>query len=287
MKKLFKLAFIFSALSIFLIVGPNLDAKSYTEYYNYNKSVSTKTEVDESVFGDSKKVKDGVYGSVKKITENNYKNSYTYLNKYLYSVYKYDKVANACVYQYASKKYVSKGNVSEISYTVNDTTTTTYEASMECSLTTSIGSSSEVGGSINVGQVKFEVNESLSASVSTKIREEKSYTHSIGLTIKDTLYAPDCDTYYQCQTRADFNVYLVKVFEINYDTEVTNHRTWYGKKYKTYKYKASSLREAGYFMKYKYIENTDAIGYYPYRKMENTGTFTYDGDRVEGLVYLD
>ena len=287
MKKIFKLAFIFSALSIFLIVGPKLNAATYVEYYNNNTFITARTEVDESVFGNSTKVKRGVYGSVKKITENNYRNSYTYLDKYVYSVFKYDKVANACVYQYNTEKYhVEKGNVREVSFTITNTETTTYETSMTCSLTTSMGSSSEVGGSINLGQVKFEVSESLSATVSANIREEKSFTHQTGFTVKDTLYAPDGDKDYAYQIRANFNVYLVKVFEINYNTKVTNHKTWYGKKYKTYEYKASSLSEAGYFLKYEYIDNSSTVGFYSFEPLED-GTFRYAGDRVEGLVYLD
>ena len=287
MKKIFKLAFIFSALSIFLIVGPKLNAATYVEYYNNNTFITARTEVDESVFGNSTKVKRGVYGSVKKITENNYRNSYTYLDKYVYSVFKYDKVANACVYQYNKEKYhVNQGQTLEVTYTIEDTSTTTYEASMACSLTTTVKNSSEVSGSIDAAQVKFGIDESLSATVSAEIREEKSYTHSTGLSIKNTLYAPDGSRDYAYQIRANFNVYLIKVFEINYDTNVTTHRTWYGKKYKTYEYKGSSLSEVGYFLKYEYIENSSTIGFYEYKSVGN-GYYKYAGDRVEGLVYLD
>ncbi len=280
MKKIYSIIFV---ITIFFIIGPNVSAKSYYQEYG---TIYTKTFVDENTFGNSTKIDEGTYDKIKKIKEDNYKNSYINLDKYLYAIYKYDKVSNACVYQYNSYEYVAKGNVKEISFTINKTETTTYETSMELSMSSSIGKSSEVLGALDFTKVTFLVDTSLSTAVSKKIRVEKNFTHQTGLAIKDTLYAIDSDKYYAYEVRGNFIVYLVKVFEIKYDTEVKTKKTAYGKKYKTYNYTASRLDEVGYFMKYEYIENTSAIGFYPYEMISN-GAYRYAGEKVDNIVYLD
>ncbi len=266
---------------------PSISAKTYNESYSYGDNTCyANSYVDETIFGNSSRVLDGTYGTIKRIKENNYNNSYYKLDKYKYAVYKYSKVLNARVKKFNEDYlYVAHNNSVEVTYTLSKTETSTYEKSMEENLKGTYSIQKGLITSLDVLKFTYDNDIDLAASISNKISEEKSYTTSKGISIKNVLNAYDGDRYYACEIRADFDVYFVKVFEINYLQEVKNKKTWYGKKYKTYSYKANGLNDAGYFIKYAYKEDTSAIGFYPYVKEE--GIYKNIMDRQSGYVYLD
>ncbi len=271
----------------FFCVCPNINAKTYNESYSYgNNTAYANSYVDETIFGNSKRLSDGTYGSIKRIKENNYDNSYYKLDKFKYVIYKYDKVLNARVKKINEDYlYVAKNNSIVITYTSSKTEGSTYEKSMEENLKGPYSIQKGLTASLDVLKFTYFIDSELSTSISNKIKEEKSYTISEGLSIKNVLNAFDCDRYYACEIRADFDVYFVKVFEINYSQEVKNKKTWYGKKYKTYSYKASGLSDAGYFIKYAFREDSSAIGFYPYIK--EGSMYKNIMDKQNGYVYLD
>lgn len=249
--------------------------------YN-NTSAAGFITYDESVFGQASYYTCGYEESFSAITENNYVNSYCSLTKYAYLVYKYDKALNCRVQRFSSDfYYIEKGNSKNITRTLTTTISSTYETSVVNTISNSITAS----GKTEIVDVEFGVSSQSTATVTKSIGESHTYTYQQGYSITDNLTATDSNKYYSWELRANFDVYFGGLFQINYNTTKTKHKTWYGKKYYTYSYTVASLELVDSMYYYEMIDGTSASGFYSYTEAEDG--FIYSGQKNSFLTYID
>ncbi|MGM9972135.1 MAG: hypothetical protein ACI35W_06980 [Anaeroplasmataceae bacterium] len=268
----------FTMSNTYAVTGSTFITVSYN-----NSSYDVFMDYDDSLFGHASYVSCGTYDTVKKLKNTNYINDYYNLTKYVYMIYKYDTILNARVCQFSPVYYyVDAGNSKTISLTLESEVSSTYEVSVSNSISACVSSSyKEV-----VGDITFGVSSGATSTVSTVVKNSKTYSYSKSLTISDTLYGGELGKYYSWESRADFNVYYSCLYEISYDSEKTVHKTWYGKKYSTYTYTIASIDLVDSMYSYSIIDNSEAQGFFPYKRTSSSG-YEYAAEKIEGITYLD
>lgn len=240
------------------------------------------------VFGSSNLLDKGTYDSVKRCTEDNYKNSYIYLDKYYYSVFKFDKILEAPMLRLNdSSLYLRSGNSTTLSISCSKEITDSAEKNLKNTFTNT--SSYNIKANVDVS-VLFDASADLSQEIINSVESNVSFSHAYKTTIGETYSVSvnprNYDTWWFLESRARYNVYRVFVYEIQYEQKITTKKTWYGKKYHTFTYEKTGYKLIENPYIYSTIDGSLATGIYEYIPNSN-GTYTFNGDRFEWYTYLD
>lgn len=286
MKKIIKISLIFI---LFTFISTNSFALLTPDAGGTSGNLGAKTYEEDPLFGTSKKTYEGYYDkSIKKIKEDNFKNSYTYLDKYFYVVFKYDRPLEALVERLNDNAlYVPKNTTTTFSTTSTKSTTSTYEESMKTTVSTTL--SSNINEKVNIKDmfsIELKISSSILTSKEVSLNINHSYNSSSSYSITTTIPPYDEDTWWYYETHARYNVYKVYTYEITYDQIVINKKTKYKKKYHSYEYYVKSLKLCEESYEYELIDSSSATGIYKYIST-NKGNYKFDGDRNVNYTYLD
>ncbi len=284
MKKI-KLVLTIMGLSVIPFSAVNVSAAQISYTYN-NTTASSTFNYEDRIYGNAKYHNEGVAETNKRCTEDNYINSYTYLDKYKYVVYKYDKALASRVKRlHDNYYYVAKGNYKDVTASVTKTITDTYEKSVSESISVSATVKSKAEASDGLNKVAFESSATSTMGVVATIGESHSYSYAAGYSTTDHLEAIDSDKNYSWELRANFDVYVAFLYEINYKQTITKKKTWYGKTYHTYSYSVESLGYVECMYYYQLISDSTSEGFFPYSYV--TDKYMFAGEKNSNLVYLD
>ena len=241
---------------------------------------------DRKIFGDATVYKEFDCGSTKKIKEDNYKNSYTTLDKYKCIILKYNKSLDSTIYKYDNTyTLVTKKNTLDVTLKQTIEKEITYEESLEISLKNQLNTSIASLVPIDVLNVELNVEEDVSYEVKNAFKKRTSYLTSSTKEVTYHINERCKDVFYDHQMRGLFNVYYVALYNINYVTIKNVNKTWYGKKYNTYIYAVNGYSVADNMYYYEYIPNTAYSGLIPFEK-RNT-RYYFDAEKDINTVYLD
>lgn len=272
-------------LIILIFFLPNeIYAKEPSDGKNINNYGEKTTEYDE-LYGYSKHYKNGTYDTIKLISEDNFKNSYVYLPKYYYVIFKYEKPLDALTKRLSNYYYLRSGNYGECCFETASSYSSTLEKDFTLSASSTVALNSKASANLNIFKIEQTLSNSIcqSSEVSLKIRNE--YSYSAGYSVSTNITSKDHDTWWYFEARAHFDVYKIYTYEIEYNTTVTTKKKL-GKKYHTYSYsiKSYNLYESSY--EYSYIQDTLSYGIYEYIPTSN-GKYMYNGERLSYYTYLD
>lgn len=256
----------------FMIILINLFSfKTYAMYEvgggSMPKGVEDKEE--STVFGSASLIDCGCYDKVSKISEDNYKNSYIELDKYLYLVFRYSSLLDAPINRITNIEMLEKGNSLGVSYTFTKSMQTTYEKALKKTISNSTSISFKNGVNLyNMFESSNEISNQISSQTEYETRFSKIYTISEGYTISQTVSPKEYDSYWSYATRAKFNVYKICVYEYDYDQTKESHKTWYGKKYNTYSYTKTGAHKVEESYRYEYENSTLYEGLFEYIEVD-------------------
>lgn len=281
MKKILLISVI---LLLFSFLSFNVFAKE-VEGSDDIKNYGEKTTEYDELYGFSKMYKRGSYDRVKMISEDNFKNSYIYLPRYYYTIFKYDKPLDALTKRMSNYYYLKSGNYGECKFETSSSYSSILETDLTLTSSSSVALNSKASANLDIFKIEQSLSNSicLSSEVSIKLRNE--YSYSSGYSLSTNITPKDYDTWWYLEARAHYDVYKIYTYEIEYETTITTHKK-FGKKYHTYSYKtkAYNLYESSY--EYSYIENTLTYGIYEYIPTAS-GKYKYNGDRFYYYTYLD
>ncbi len=274
---------VFITIFFICIFYPKLlasDEKKLTDYESIFE------EEFDLLYGTATLMDDGYSQTFKFLSETKYKNSYVYKDRYLYALYKYDRPVNATVKILDSKlKYIASNNDMEITGTVSETVSSTYEKELNNTMNIAISESSNYGLSI---AKKFKVESSLSAtisnSISTTFKTSNTFTCYKSTQEKIHISSRNYDSYWRYEERANYNAYKLYIYEINYSTHKTKHKYAFGKYY-TYDYNVIGYELIESMFYYSLINGSEAQGFYEYT-YDKSGIPIYVGQKLDYLTYI-
>ena len=253
-------------ISLSSIFSNNISTASIVDeydYINYSNYVEQTAHYDENHTG--KLVFNGTCKSEMKQTK--YTQGWAWgdedssFDTLAYAIYDVG-VLNAAYYSEALG-YIESGYV-ETTYTKK--ISQSYEKSLEEQLSTSISSNVCAGTNYNALNCKVSVEEEINSIVSEKTKIFNQTIDSVSTTIHYDITNPG---YYRYDLRANFKMYVVQVYKINYQKE----------EYKTEK---KGLWAVDHYYKYNVIGYELKESYLSYSLSENLGLcitkYTYDND---------
>lgn len=166
------------------------------------------------------------------IVEDNFKNSYTDLNKYYFVIFKYNMPLDAPVSRLSVINRVEKNNSFEFSYTYEDDISYSYEKTLSKTISNKNGFYFKSGiEALDIANIEASI--SYEVTKEKKLEESFSKTYSVkkGYTIKTKVLSKNYDAYYSYDIRARFDVYKIVLYELLYDQSVETHKNWFKKKY--------------------------------------------------------
>lgn len=205
----------------------------------------------------------------------------------VYAVYKFSKPVNARIKQYSDGYiHLTAGSSYTNSYTVVKGTKLSYETSVTDELTLKQNISAEllVGGLSYAGATlggKVSSTSEVQSKVSSTVKRIQEETYSETRTISYTVAAPT-QGYYSYEKRANFVLYVIQVYSINYTETSRRANTWYQNIY--YNYATSSYKLTEQNTKYTYIPDTVNTGIYKY-SLDFNGRFVYADTKSYNIVY--
>lgn len=284
MKKilLFSIIIIFQTLftfKTFALYSPKSGVNGYVSIVKYE---------NDPLFGEGSKYACGYYDKIKKISEDNYKNSYLELDKYYYEVFKYSKPLEATV-SIMDEYFMYLPRNSSGTYTLmsKQSNSSTYEKDLKTTSSTTISSS--LSGKVDINKIfsnELKISNNIMRTSEVNVKTSNSYSYEEGYSVTTNIPTYDKDTWWRLEIRSRFNVYKVYTYQIIYDQVKETHKTWYGKKYNSFKYYINSYELCEESYEYSYIDSTCAVGIYKYIPISD-GTYKFDGFRFSDYTYLD
>lgn len=223
----------------------------------------------------------------RRIKENLFKNTYIDVANECYAIYGFDRDINTSVYDFTSIITIP----SNVKYTYQEQKKTTKSYVIEKNVTNRLNTSFENTSKMKVGSTNYlKIEENISA----KIENSVSSTYKKTTTIKEenvkieTYEFPisNKEESYIYQQRANFKVYLIDEYQINYKQVKTNKK-WH----KIHKYYTCSYETTGYTLKneyvvYKYIDNS-LTRVFAKLKLNEYNFYEYDHKNSEKLIYIN
>lgn len=280
MKKILLVSTSFITISIFTFNVFAYEDKGQSGF-PYGVVESEKNEV----FGSAYAYDHGNYDTIKVISEDNYNNSYIDIPKYHYVIFKYNQLLDAPIGYLGKHQAVSAGNKFSFEYTYSETKTLGYEESFKETNSTSTEVKLKAGVSAKMFEASSELSNSVVNSEERGLNFSQSYSVASGYKISVEAQVKDYDTYWWYVTRASFNVYKVVVYELTYNTIVETHKTWYGKKYHTYKYSQTGANLVDTAYRYSYVNGSIYEGLFEYERQN--GIFELKSSKDSNYTYLD
>lgn len=238
------------------------------------------------VFGSASMICCSYYGKTKRISEDNYKNSYVELDKYFYTIFKYNSLLDAPIKRITNIERLEVGNELNVSYIFSHSVSDTYETSLKQTVSNSTNISFKNGVNIyEMFETSADLSNQITISKEYENRFSKTYTINEGYSISTKVSPKDLVTYWSYNIRAKFSVYKIYVYEVLYNQMKETHKTWYGKKYNTYSYTLNEVKKIEETYRYEYSDNTLYAGLFEYTLLYN-GKYSFK-NKDTNFLYLD
>lgn len=212
---------------------------------------------------------------------------YQEIDDIMFVVYKFSKPVNIRTKKYSPEyNFVTANSSFSYSVTLSQGTNYTYEtsASTELSNKASINSELSLDGinytGIGIGG-KVSTNLEVQNKVSTSVTKTTTYTYTESVTKTHTLVANE-STYYSYEQRGSFNLYIIQVYQVQYNVRRERGSSTYQNYYSYYDIIGYKLLEQN--VKYTLIHDSLSSGFYKYLKTTD-GTFIYFDIKTAGIVY--
>lgn len=286
MKKI--LIFITALFLTVLLTSQNLYAATPqigSTYYSYLQA----TPVND-FFGKAERIGNGGVASTKTVRTYEGWLAWDYttieLKDKLYVIYKFDKPLNTRVKKMdRSYIYLTAGSTYKSSYTIYAGTTYSYQNSMTSELKIRQGVSSELSvDGLDYFGGKISTYSEVETGVSQTVQEEKTVSYSTTQTFEHTINVSESG-YFSYEERGSFRVYVIQVFEAQYEKISEKKQNWLGYTSWIHNYNLKTHKLIEQSVYYEFIEGSVASGFFAY-KLKSDGTFSYNDYRQDGIAYL-